>query len=407
MSKNFARTRTIALHFRLSSGSISQLKVIIMKAILALEDGTIFEGISFGTTGTVTGAAYFNTSAVGYQEILSDPAHYGQIMALTYTMAGNYGVCEADNESDKPQVSGLVVRELSRVHSSWRAEESLENWLKRHNVLGIEGVDTRKLTTLLRDKGSQRACITTELTAAEAVERARAAAPLTGMNAVSAVTTAANYHWEGESRKWKLPNKSMGDLTNYEALCPVTHKVVAWDLGVTRSALVSLRQHGLDVTVVRAGATAEEILALQPEGIYISNGPGDPAVLTDLHQEVSKVIGKVPVLGVGLGCAVLAHAMGGQSERLPFGHNGGNHPVKELSSDCAAVVTVCNTFTVKADSLPEQVEVTHLNLNDNTVAGISVKGASARGIMFHQDSVVNPDRTTDQVTEFVRAIENV
>lgn len=377
-----------------------------MKAILALEDGTIFEGSSFGATGTVTGEACFNTSMTGYQEVLTDPSYRGQIVTMTYPLIGNYGVCEEDNESAFPQVRGFAVEELARLHSNWRANEPLGTWLERHNIPGIEGIDTRKLTKLLRTKGAQRACLTTELTAEQAVEAAKNSAPMSGSDFVTEVSTPETYHWEDESREWKLPNKTAGDLSNYKELPPVQYKVVAFDFGIKRNILRCLRRDGFDVTVVNAYTTAEEVLAMNPDGIFLSNGPGDPSALPRIHAELRKLLGKLPIFGICLGHQLLGHAFGGKTFKLKFGHRGGNQPVKDLRTGKVAITSQNHGFAVDPDSLPADVEVTHINLNDGTVEGIRHKVMPIFCVQYHPEAAPGPKDAEYFFGEFIGLIQD-
>lgn len=377
-----------------------------MKAILALEDGTIFEGTSFGATGTVTGEACFNTSMTGYQEVLTDPSYRGQIVTMTYPLIGNYGVCEADNESARPQVRGFAVEEVARVHSNWRAEEALPAWMERHGIPGIEGIDTRKLTKLLRTKGAQRACLSTELSAEEAVAAAQNSAPMSGSDFVTEVSTPDTYHWEDESRDWKLPNKTTGDLSNYAELPPVRYRIVAFDFGIKRNILRCLRRDGFDVTVVNAYTTAEEVLAMNPDGIFLSNGPGDPSALPRIHAELKKLLGKLPIFGICLGHQLLGHAFGGKTFKLKFGHRGGNQPVKDLRTGKVAITSQNHGFAVDPDSLPADVEVTHINLNDGTVEGIRHTTLPIFCVQYHPEAAPGPKDATYFFGEFIGLIED-
>lgn len=377
-----------------------------MKAILALEDGTIFEGTSFGATGTVTGEACFNTSMTGYQEVLTDPSYRGQIVTMTYPLIGNYGVCEADNESAHPQVRGFAVEEVARLHSNWRAEEALPAWMERHGIPGIEGIDTRKLTKLLRTKGAQRACLSTELSAEEAVAAAQASAPMSGSDFVTEVSTPDTYHWEDESRDWKLPNKTTGDLSNYAELPPVRYRIVAYDFGIKRNILRCLRRDGFDVTVVNAYTPAEEVLAMNPDGIFLSNGPGDPSALPRIHAELKKLLGKLPIFGICLGHQLLGHAFGGKTFKLKFGHRGGNQPVKDLRTGKVAITSQNHGFAVDPDSLPADVEVTHINLNDGTVEGIRHTTLPIFCVQYHPEAAPGPKDATYFFGEFIGLIED-
>lgn len=358
-----------------------------MKAILALEDGTIFEGTSIGAAGTVTGEACFNTAVMGYQEIITDPAYRGQILAMTYSLIGNYGIVNEDNESAAPKASAIVIGELSNLHSSWRADSPMGEWLKANNTPGIEGVDTRRLARHIRINGCMRACVTTELTAEEAVSKAKAAAKLDGSAIALQVSTESSYEWSGESRPWKLPNKTAGDMTNYGTLAPSTCKIVAIDLGIKTSTLRALRQDGCEVTVVPATSSAGDILALNPAGVFLSSGPGDPAALASVIETVKTLLGQLPIFGLGLGMEVLGLALGGTVERLKFGHRGANQPSKNLSTGKVEITSPNQNYIVAADSLPASVTVTHLNLNDDTVAGFICEEKKAAGLEYTPEAV--------------------
>lgn len=353
-----------------------------MKAILALENGIIFEGTSFGATGTVTGELAFNTAVVGYQELLTDPSWKGLFLTYTYTHIGSYGINEEDNESDRPQAAAVIATELSRLHSNWRSTESLSDWLARYGVPGIEGVDTRKLTLIIREQGSLRACLSTELSAEEAIAAAKAAPTVVGSDLASTVSAPAAYHWDGESRGWKLPNKSRGDLSYYTELPAATRKAVVLDLGVQRSVLATLRRDGFDVTVVPATTSAADILALDADGLFLSHGPGDPAALSSIAAEVAQLIGKLPIYAMGLGHQVLSMALGCKTVKLPFGHHGGNYAVRDLRNDAVSITTQNNLFAVDSDSVTGDAVITHTNLSDGTVAGVASKSAPAAGVQF-------------------------
>ncbi len=353
-----------------------------MKAILALEDGTIFEGNSIGATGTVTGEACFNTAVMGYQEIVTDPAYCGQILAMTYSLIGNYGIVEEDSESPAPQAAAIVMGELSNLHSSWRADSPMGEWLKKHNTPGIEGVDTRRLARHIRINGSMRACVTTELSAEDAVARAKASASLDGAALANTVSTKTTYAWQGESRPWKLPNKTAGDMSNYGTLAPATCKVVALDLGVKASTLRALRQDGCEVTVMPATSTAAEILAQNPAGLFLSSGPGDPAAHAEIISTVKELLGKLPIFGLGLGLQILGIALGGCTDRLKFGHRGANQPVKDMTTGKVEITAPNHNFVLQAASLPAGVEISHINLNDDSVAGILCRNKAAAGLEY-------------------------
>ncbi|MBQ3241283.1 MAG: glutamine-hydrolyzing carbamoyl-phosphate synthase small subunit [Akkermansia sp.] len=375
-----------------------------MKAILALENGTIFEGTSFGATGTFTGELTFNTSVVGYQELITDPSWKGLFLTYTYTHIGSYGVNEDDNESSRPQAAAVIATELSRLHSNWRATESFGDWLARYGVPGIEGVDTRKLTLIIREQGSMRACITTELSADEAIATAKAAPTLTGADTAVKVSTAAPYRWDGESRAWKLPNKSRGDLSYYTELPAATHKAAVLDLGVQRSVLATLRRDGFDVTVLPATSSAEDILAMGVDGLFISHGPGDPAALSGIAAEVAKLVGKLPIYAMGLGHLVLSIALGCKTVKLPFGHHGGNYAVRDLRSNAVSITTQNNFFAVETDSVCGDALITHTNLSDGTVAGVASKSFPAAGVQFLP--VPPPDDASRTFAEFIDMVDS-
>lgn len=375
------------------------------KAILALEDGTVFEGVAFGATGTTTGESCFNTSMTGYQEVLTDPSYRGQIVAMTYPLIGNYGINSEDNESDAPQVRGFVIEELARLHSNWRANESLEGWLERYGIIGIQGIDTRKLTKILRSQGAMRACISTELTAEQAVEHARNSAPMEGSDFVQEVTTPVNYHWDEESRDWVLPNVSAGQPDHYAPLPPVAYRIAAYDFGIKRNILRSLRRTGFDVTVVNARTTADEILAMDVEGVFLSNGPGDPAALGYVHEEIKKLLGKLPIFGICLGHQILAHAFGASTYKLKFGHRGGNQPVKDLRSGKVAITSQNHGFSIDESTLPGDVEITHINLNDQTIEGIRHKTWPVFSVQYHPEAAPGPKDASYFFGEFAALID--
>jgi len=374
-----------------------------MKAILALENGIIFEGTSFGATGTVTGELAFNTAVVGYQELLTDPSWKGLFLTYTYTHIGSYGINEEDNESDRPQAAAVIATELSRLHSNWRSTESLSDWLARYGVPGIEGVDTRRLTLIIREQGSLRACLSTELSAEEAIAAAKAAPTVVGSDLASTVSAPAAYHWDGESRGWKLPNKSRGDLSYYTELPAATRKAVVLDLGVQRSVLATLRRDGFDVTVVPATTSAADIMALGADGLFLSHGPGDPAALSGIAAEVAQLIGKLPIYAMGLGHQVLSMALGCKTVKLPFGHHGGNYAVRDLRNDAVSITTQNNLFAVDSDSVTGDAVITHTNLSDGTVAGVASKSAPAAGVQFLP--VPPPSDASRTFAEFIDMVD--
>ncbi len=378
-----------------------------MKAILALEDGVHFFGESFGVTGSSTGEICFNTSMTGYQEVLTDPSYRGQIVAMTYPLIGNYGVNEEDNESTQPHVRGFVVGELCKTPSNWRSGASLDEYLRKWNLIGIEGVDTRRLTKHLRTRGAMRAFLSTEvLDPAEATARAAGSAPMEGSDYVREVSTEKGYVWDPsstESRDWVLPNGSHDIDTS---LPPAKYRIVAYDFGIKYNILRRLRQEGFAVEVVNARTTAEEVLARNPDGVFLSNGPGDPAALDYIHAETRQLTGKKPIFAICLGHQILGHAFGGKTFKLKFGHRGGNQPVKDLRSGKVAITSQNHGFAVDADSLPSNVEVTHINLNDGTVEGLRHRDAPVFSVQYHPEAAPGPNDAKYFFHEFAALIES-
>ncbi len=376
----------------------------------------MFKGEAFGAPGTVTGEICFNTSMSGYQEVLTDPSYFGQIVAMTCPHIGNYGVNALDEESRGPQVRGFVIEELSEASSNWRSEETLDSYLSRHGIPGIQEVDTRALTKRLREVGAMKACLTSELGAEEAVLRAKQGDGVVGMDFVREVTTREAFHWDpmdAESRPWKQGSGDAGTggelrdrLGNaFGFLPPVRHRVVAYDFGMKRNILRGLRQRGLAVHVVPAATAAEDVLAMDPDGIFLSNGPGDPAALDYIHSNVRKLIGRKPVFGICLGHQILAYAMGGSTFKLKFGHRGGNQPVKDLRSGQVSITSQNHGFAVDADSLPSGVEVTHVNLNDGTVEGLRHTSAPVFSVQYHPEAAPGPHDAEYFFDQFANLID--
>jgi len=369
-----------------------------MRAILALEDGRSFIGESFGDGGTSVGEVCFNTSMSGYQEVLTDPSYRGQIVAMTVPQIGNYGVNALDSESDHPHVRGFVIEELSPVASNWRSEETLDHYLKRFGILGIQGIDTRALTRHLRDKGAMKGCLTTEaVSVAAAVAQARAGVGVVGQDFVKEVTPQEAFDWDPLSelsREWTtVPALGViqGVGGSFKPLPPVRHKIVAYDFGMKRNILRRLRQEGFAVRVVPAGTPAEEVLALKPDGVFLSNGPGDPGALAYVHENIRKIVGKLPVFGICLGHQMLAYAFGGKTFKLKFGHRGGNQPVKDLRTGKVTITSQNHGFAVDPESLPREVEVTHINLNDNTVEGMKHSSLPVFSVQYHPEAAPGPN----------------
>lgn len=382
-----------------------------MRALLALEDGRYFEGEAFGHAATSVGEACFNTSMTGYQEVLTDPSYRGQIVAMTAPQIGNYGINHYDDESNQPHVRGFVIEELSPVASNWRSEMDLDAYLKKWRIPGIQGVDTRALTKHLRTSGAMRAVITSEVSSvSEAVRLAAESAPMAGSDYVKEVSTAAAYKLsDTDCRDWLQPNPSQGIAGSAEGawapLSEVKYRIVAYDFGIKRNIVRRLRQAGFDVNVVPAGTSAADILAQKPDGIFLSNGPGDPAALHYIHQEVKQLIGKKPIFAICLGHQILGHAFGGKTFKLKFGHRGGNQPVKDLRSGKVAITSQNHGFAVDPDSLPSNVEVTHINLNDHTVEGLAHKHHPIFCVQYHPEAAPGPNDAAYFFSEFANLID--
>ncbi len=385
-----------------------------MKALLALEDGTIYQGDSFGAPPPTDGEICFNTSMTGYQEILSDPSYRGQIVTMTYPLIGNTGINALDVESSIPQVRGFVIEELSPVTSSWRATGSLSDWLLEHGVVGIQGIDTRALTKKLRTSGAMRACIAPASEGAErAVARANSAA-YEGIDFVKEVTVAKSFDWDADGKlsgKWipENPRSAAGDKDEignlFQAAPKTERRIVAYDFGIKQNILRSLRQSGFSVEVVPAETPAAEVLAKKPDGVFLSNGPGDPAALEYARDNVKQIVGQVPIFGICLGHQILALALGGKTFKMKFGHRGANHPVKDLRSGAVAVTSQNHGYAVEAESLPSGVEVTHVNLNDGTVAGLRHKTHQAFSVQYHPEASPGPHDALYFFEEFAKEVD--
>lgn len=385
-----------------------------MRAILALEDGRYFIGESFGATGTTVGEVCFNTSMTGYQEVLTDPSYRGQIVAMTYPEIGNYGVNSLDEESGEPHVRGFVIEELSPIPSNWRSQGTLDEYLKQWKIPGIQGIDTRALTRHLRDKGAMKGCLTTEdITTEEAARRAKEGTGVIGMDYVKEVTPKQPYIWDPEdkfSRKWTIVKgdalvsaEENGQV--FEKLPPTKHNIVAYDFGMKRNILRRLRQEGFKVQVVPADMPAADVLALNPDGVFLSNGPGDPSALEYVHKNIRDLMGKKPIFGICLGHQMLGYAFGGKTFKLKFGHRGGNQPVKDLVTGKVSITSQNHGFAVDPESLPGEVEVTHINLNDNTVEGMRHKNLPIFSVQYHPEAAPGPHDASYFFQQFSKLID--
>ena len=350
-----------------------------MKAILALTDGTVFEGEQFGATGEAIGEVVFNTSMTGYQEVLTDPSYKGQIVTMTYPLIGNYGCNEADVESIGPQVEGFVVREYSAYHSNWRSKWSLDTYLSEHGIIGIQGIDTRALTRRLRVHGVMNGCLSTDdLNPENLVAKAKAWHGLVGWDLVQRVTCPNPYAWQNSHQPSAISSQQESVVTVESDVDDHTpkaenYKVIALDFGIKYNILRQLTVHGCEVQVVPAQTTAEDILASEPDGVFLSNGPGDPMPVGYAIETIRNLMGKKPIFGICLGHQLLGLALGGKTYKLKFGHRGANQPVKHLESDRVEITSQNHGFCVDIDSLPNSVDVTHINLNDGTLEGYSTE----------------------------------
>ncbi|MCW5551117.1 MAG: glutamine-hydrolyzing carbamoyl-phosphate synthase small subunit [Verrucomicrobiae bacterium] len=378
-----------------------------MKAILALEDGSVFHGEGFGASASACGEVCFNTSMTGYQEILTDPSYKGQIVTMTYPLIGNYGVNDVDVESWRPHVAGFVIRELSPVVSNWRADYSLAEYLERNGIPGIQGIDTRALTKKLRVRGALNGFISTEeVTEAEAVRRAREWPGMVGMDFVKDVTHKEPFRWdESDERsgsfKLVFGNDDANARQRRQPLPPADIPIVAYDFGMKYNILRRLRQHGFRVQVVPATTPAVEAMKYKPAGIFLSNGPGDPAALGYAVQAVSDLVRTgVPMFGICLGHQILGQALGGRTFKLKFGHRGGNQPVKDLDSGRVEITSQNHGFAVDAASLPSDVAVNRINLNDQTVEGLSHKTRPVFCVQYHPEASPGPHDSTPLFAQF-------
>ncbi|MBM3879996.1 MAG: glutamine-hydrolyzing carbamoyl-phosphate synthase small subunit [Verrucomicrobia bacterium] len=378
-----------------------------MKAILALEDGTVYHGTGFGARATACGEVCFNTSMTGYQEILTDPSYKGQIVTMTYPHIGNYGINALDVESWRPHVAGFVVREVSPVVSSWRAEQSLPEYLERHGLPGIQGIDTRALTKKLRVRGAMKGVLTTEeVPDAEAVARAQAWHGLVGFDYVKEVTHPAPFQWDQQdnlSPDFRLVfGPATGDpRPTHHPLPPADIPIVAYDFGIKYNILRRLRQHGFQVQVVPAATPAADVLRHRPAGVFLSNGPGDPAALPYAARAVGDLIEHgLPIFGICLGHQVLGLALGGSTFKLKFGHRGANQPVKDLASGRVEITSQNHGFAVAADSLPSEVAVDRINLNDQTVEGLRHRSKPIFCVQYHPEASPGPHDSTPLFADF-------
>jgi carbamoyl-phosphate synthase small subunit len=382
-----------------------------MKAILALEDGSVFHGTGFGAKASACGEVCFNTSMTGYQEILTDPSYKAQIVTMTYPLIGNYGVNAQDVESWRPHAAGFVIRELSPVVSNWRADASLEDYLEKNGIPGIQGIDTRALTKKLRVRGALNGFISTEkISEAEAVRRAKEFV-FVGVDYVKEVTHKKAFRWDEKDERSAafelVRGIKVADARNLRRPLPAADiPIVAFDYGMKYNILRRLRQHGFATQVLPATASAADALKHQPAGIFLSNGPGDPAALNYIVREVKILLDSgIPIFGICLGHQILGQALGGRTFKLKFGHRGGNQPVKDLESGKVEITSQNHGFAVDAHSLPSDVAVHRINLNDQTVEGLRHKTKPVFCVQYHPEASPGPHDSTPLFAEFRRLVE--
>ncbi|MDQ3041467.1 MAG: glutamine-hydrolyzing carbamoyl-phosphate synthase small subunit [Acidobacteriota bacterium] len=359
----------------------------LKKAVLLLEDGRAFRGASFGAGGESFGEMVFNTSMSGYQEILTDPSYAGQIVCMTYPLIGNYGVNDEDSESRRPWVEGFVVREASRVASNWRSTETLDSYLKRHEIVGIEKIDTRALVRHIRSKGAMRAVVSSVDTNEKSLlEKVLSSPEMKNRELASTVTVEKTFDFPADAEE--------------------KYHVVAYDFGVKTNSLREFSKFGCRVTVVPQDTSAEAIMKIKPDGIFLSNGPGDPGAMKKVVEEITKLTTEnVPMFGICLGHQILGQAFGGETYKMKFGHRGGNQPIKDLTTGKIEIAAHNHGFAVEAESLPDNIEITHINLNDDTVAGLRHKTLPIFSVQYHPESAPGPHDSEYLFRRFIELME--
>ena len=361
---------------------------------LVLENGTVFSGVSFGAEGETIGEVCFNTGMTGYQEILTDPSYCGQLITMTYPHIGNYGVNPEDVESNKVQAAGFIVREENVVPSNFRSTQSLGDYLKDRKVVGIQGIDTRMLTRIIRDEGAMNGIISSvDLDENSLLKKVKAAPSMTGMDLAKVVTTPNSYDWRMEKGERRM------DVARF--------KIAAIDFGIKHNILRLLESHGCEVTVFPATATATEILKINPDGIFLSNGPGDPAAVTYGIETVKSLLGKKPIFGICLGHQILALALGADTYKLKFGHRGCNHPVKNLETGKVEITSQNHGFAVDPETIPKNVVITHNSLNDQTVEGLKCTDVPAFSVQYHPESSPGPHDSRYLFEEFIKLMSEI
>lgn len=369
------------------------------RARLVLEDGTLYDGVSFGAPGEITGEIVFNTSMTGYQEIMTDPSYAGQMVVMTYPLIGNYGASRLDFESAQPHVRALIVREMCTYPSNWRADESLEGMMKRHGVIGIQGIDTRAITRHIRHHGAMRAIISSVDTDVNSLlEKARRAPTMVGANLVDSVTCREPYHWNQRNEEmWQYRESTAGEFRR---------KIVVYDFGVKHNILRKFAERGCDLHVVPARTSAETVLKMNPDGVFLSNGPGDPEAVDYVIPEIRRFFGRKPVFGICLGQQLLAIALGGRTYKLKFGHRGANHPVKNHETGIIEITSQNHGFNVDPKSLNDrEIDFTHWNLYDGTLEGFRHKELPLFSVQYHPEASPGPHDSDYLFNRFLDSTE--
>jgi carbamoyl-phosphate synthase small subunit len=366
-------------------------------AKLALEDASIFTGIAFGAAATTEGEVVFNTSLTGYQEILTDPSYAGQIVTMTYPLIGNYGINKEDVESKKPHVAGFIIKELAPLHSNYRADMSLEDYLKQNKIVGIQGIDTRALVRKIRIKGAMNGVLSTEILDDEKLmARVRKVRDMSGADLVRDVKPERSYAWDQDQGEWAAEKVERGDGLH----------VVALDCGAKHNILRNFTERGIKVTVLPPDTAPEEIMKHNPDGLFVSNGPGDPAAVEYAIASLKKTVGKVPTFGICLGHQLLGLALGAKTYKLKFGHRGGNQPVKNLETGRVEITSQNHGFAVEKESLEKAGGVvTHLNLNDNTVEGFRHRELPVFSVQYHPEASPGPHDASYLFDAFVEMMK--